>query len=131
MLDFIIRLHIMVSSIPCNLTYELIFSYTDLNYYVPRIERMVYNATSHTLTCISTRSPATTVIWRRNGVVINTDENVYEREQMLIFSSLFEYHNQLIIIDSTLSIAGVTCQISNTLGLSQIYPIIGKILRNQ
>lgn len=101
---------------------------------MPHIEWMVYNASSHALTCISTRSPATTVIWRKNGVVINTDGDVYEREQMLIFSSLyyyFEYRNQLIIIDSTLSIAGVTCQISNTLGLSQIYPIIGKILRNQ
>ena len=67
-------------------------------------------------------------------MVINTDGDVYEREQMLIFSIFhyyFEYHNQLIIIDSALSIAGVTCQISNTIGLSQIYPIIGKILRNQ
>ena len=100
---------------------------------MPHIERMVYNASSHTLTCISTGSPATTVIWRRNGVVINTDEDVYEREQMLIFSPRpYKYHNQLIIIDSALSIAGVTCQISNTIGSSQIYPIIGtKTLRNQ
>ena len=90
---------------------------------------MVYNASSHTLTCISTGSPATTVIWRKNGVVINTDGDVYEREQMITRSS--NYHNQLIIIDSALSIAGVTCQISNTIGLSQIYPIIGKKLRNQ
>jgi hypothetical protein len=88
---------------------------------------MIYNVTSHTLTCISTGSPATTVIWRRNGVIINTDGDVYEREQMLIIHYYFEYHNQLIIIDSTLSIAGVTCQVSNTLGLSQIYPIIGKM----
>ncbi len=104
------------------------FSYTDLNDYVPRIEQMVYNVTSHTLTCISRGSPATTVIWRRNGVVINTDEDMYyEREQMLIFDYDFLYHNQLIIIGSTSSIAGVTCQISNTIGLSLIYPIIGKI----
>ena len=88
---------------------------------------MVYNASSHTLTCISTKSPATTVIWRKNGVVINTDGDVYEREQMLLFSSYsYEYHNQLIIVDSSSSIAGVTCQISNTIGLSQIYLIIGK-----
>jgi hypothetical protein len=88
---------------------------------------MVYNVTSHTLTCISRYSPATTVIWRRNGVIIN-DGGVYEREQMLlIHHNDFEYHNQLTIIDSTLSIAGVTCQVSNTLGLSQIYPIIGKM----
>ena len=62
-------------------------------------------------------------------MVINTDGDVYEREQMITRPS--NYHNQLIIIDSALSIAGVTCQISNTIGLSQIYPIIGKILRNQ
>ena len=62
-------------------------------------------------------------------MVINTDGDVYEREQMITRSS--NYHNQLIIIDSALSIAGVTCQISNTIGLSQIYPIIGKKLRNQ
>ena len=59
-------------------------------------------------------------------MVINTDGDVYEREQMITRPS--NYHNQLIIIDSALSIAGVTCQISNTIGLSQIYPIIGKII---
>ena len=66
-------------------------------------------------------------------MVINTDGDVYEKEQMIILSTpqAYEYHNQLIISDSALSIAGVTCQISNTLGSSQIYPIIGKILMNQ
>ena len=90
---------------------------------------MVYNTTSHTLTCISTRSPATTVIWRRNGAIIS-DGDGYEREQVLIFPTHyhFEYHNQLIIIKDTLNTAGVTCQISNTIGSSQTYPIIGKII---
>lgn len=96
---------------------------------MPRIEQMVYNTSSHTLTCISSGSPATTVIWRRNGVVIDDDGGAYERAQTLIFSThyYFEYQNQLII-NGNLNIAGVTCQISNTIGSSQIYPIIGKIL---
>ena len=95
---------------------------------MPYIHQMVYNATSHTLTCISGGSPATTVIWRRNGVIIN-DGDGYERKQVLIFPppSRFEYYNQLIIIKDTLNTAGVTCQISNTIGSSQTYPIIGKI----
>ena len=87
---------------------------------------MVYNTTSHILTCISAGSPATTVIWRRNGVVIDVDVDVnYEREQMI--SSHGQYQNQLILI-GTANIAGITCQISNTIGSSQIYPIIGKII---
>ena len=98
-----------------------LFSNADLNSYVPRIEQMVYNASSHTLTCISRGSPATIVIWRRNGVVINDDEDVYERTQVISHISRSEYKNQLT---GDFNIAGITCQVSNT---SQIYPIIGKL----
>ena len=99
---------------------------TDLNTYVPRIERMVYNATSYTLTCISAGSPATTVIWRRNGVIIDADGDVYYAQ----FLPHIQCHNKLILT-GTSNIAGITCQISNTIGSSLIYPIIGKIMRNQ
>ena len=101
-----------------------LFSNADLNLYVPHIEQMVYNASSHTLTCISSGSPATIVIWRRNGVVINDDEDVYERTQVIPRTSQSEYKNQLT---GDFNIAGITCQVSNTIGSSQIYPIIGKL----
>ena len=84
---------------------------------------MVYNATSHTLTCISAGSPATTVIWRRNGVVIDVDGDVYHVER----PSHNQYQNQLTLTGAS-NIAGITYQISNTIGLSLIYPIIGKML---
>ena len=94
----------------------------DLNGHVPHIERMVYSATSHTLACISRGSPTTTVIWRRNGVVIDVDGDVYYERTP--FSSYIQYQNQLILIGSSI-IPEITCQISNNIGSSQIYPIIG------
>ena len=90
---------------------------------------MVYNVTSHTLTCISRGSPATTVIWRRNGVVINGGL-LYEKTQMIKLGrrdhyDRLQYQNQLI---GDFSIAGITCQVSNTIASSQVYPVIGMIL---
>lgn len=88
---------------------------------------MVYNATSHMLTCISRGSPATTVIWRRNGVVINDDGGLpHEKTQRINLAGRdydrLQYQNQLI---GDFSIAGITCQVSNTIASSQVYPIIG------
>ena len=80
----------------------------------------MYNASSQTLMCISRDNPATTVIWKRNGVVINDDG--YKKIQIIIDG---KYQNQLIGI---FDIAGVICQVSNSIGSSQIYPIIGKKL---
>ena len=87
---------------------------------------MRHNASSHTLTCVSRYSPATTVIWRRNGVVID-DDGLYKGIQILPlkYPYLVDYHNQLV---GNFNIAGITCQVSNTIGSSLIYPIIGKVL---
>ena len=87
--------------------------------YLPHIEVMMYNASSQTLMCISRDTPATTVIWKRNGVVINDDG--YKKIQIIIDG---KYQNQLI---GNFDIAGITCQVSNSIGSSQIYPIIGKV----
>ena len=60
-------------------------------------------------------------------MVIDVDRDVhYERAQMITLSPNTRYQNQLIL-NGTLNIAEITCQISNTIGSSQIYPIIGKI----
>ena len=93
---------------------------------MPQLQEMMYNASSHTLTCISRQSPATTVIWRRNGVVID-DDGLYKRTQIISLThpNLVKYHNQLV---GNFNIAGITCQVSNTIGSSLIYPIIGKVL---
>ena len=95
--------------------------------FVPCIEEMAYDISSHTLTCISSRSPATTVIWRKNGEVITDNGGRYKRTQVITITEIAssEYQNQLI---GDFNIAGITCQVSNTIGSSQIYPIIGKII---
>ena len=88
---------------------------------------MVYNDnSSHSLTCISRGSPATTVIWRRNGVVIG--DLRYKKTQIItltrqLYYYRLDYQNQFI---GDFNIAGITCQVSNTVGSSQIYPITGE-----
>ena len=57
-------------------------------------------------------------------MVIDVDGDVYHVERTL---GHIQYQNQLILT-GTSNIAGITCQISNTIGSSVIYPIIGKML---
>lgn len=95
-----------------------------MNAYVPKLQEMVYDASSHTLTCISRDSPPTNVIWKRNGVIFDDDGGPI---QILSVTDTYQiqYHSQLI---GDFNIAGITCQVANTIGSSQSYPIIGKVL---
>ena len=45
-------------------------AFTSINAGSPTVNTLTYNEQSRTLTCTSTGGPATTVTWRRDGVVI-------------------------------------------------------------
>lgn len=87
------------------------------------VERMEYDISSQTLTCTSSGSPATTVTWRMNGEVIHDDRVRFEKTKILNNSLNAEYLNRLKFLTSDFNIAGITCQVSNSLSSSQNYPI--------
>ena len=76
------------------------------------------SASSSTLTCTSTGSPATTVSWTRNGQPVAIDGNTYQLTQTVTDRAASTYENVLTINQPLASILGstFTCTIINTLG---------------
>ena len=78
-----------------------------------------YDATSHTLSCVSSGGPVNTVTWRRNGDLI-TSTSPYQLSQTLMNGETSTYNNQLTITSGD---AGdyngtFTCTVSNSRGPS-------------
>ena len=76
------------------------------------------SASSSTLTCTSTGSPATTVSWTRNGQPVTIDGNTYQLTQTVTDRAASTYENVLTINQPRASILGSTfnCTVTNTLG---------------
>ena len=76
------------------------------------------SASSSTLTCTSTGSPATTVLWTRNGQPVSIDETTYKLTQTVTDRAASTYENVLTINQPLNNIHGsnFTCTVSNTLG---------------
>ena len=76
------------------------------------------SASSSTLTCTSTGSPATTVSWTRNGQPVTIDGNTYQLTQTVTNRTSATYENVLTINQPWASILGSTfnCTVTNTLG---------------
>ena len=84
----------------------------------PSITNLTYNKQSRTLTCTSTGGPATTVTWRRDGVVITA---TYQQTKRVVDPVTGTY--QIVLtIDSSLdqsSIVGTyNCTVENDRGSS-------------
>ena len=131
MWEFIIEHILILVNNKLTMACAIYISYSILlitGYGILYIEKMEYNASSQTLTCISAGSPATTVTWTRgNGEVID-DGIEFEKTQIIKNKQTSEYLNKLTSLVSDFNFAGITCQVSNSLGSSQIYPIIGKYI---
>ena len=82
---------------------------------------LTYNDQSRTLTCTSTGGPATTVTWRRDGVVITLNAT-YQQTKSLVDPVAGTYQTVLTIIDSSLdqsSVVGTySCTVENDRGNS-------------
>jgi len=95
----------------------LVYSYIHAG--SPNITNLTYNDQSRTLTCTSTGGPATTVTWRRDGVVI-TLSATYQQTKSLVDPVAGTYQTVLTIIDPSLdqsSIVGTyNCTVENDRG---------------
>ena len=69
------------------ITIEALLSYASSLYFndtgSPNITSLTFNGSSNTLTCTSIGGPATTVTWRRNGVLITLNAT-YQRTKRVV-----------------------------------------------
>ena len=86
----------------------------------PTVTSLTYNDQSRTLTCISTGGPATTVTWRRDGVVITLDAT-YQQTKSLVDPVNGTYQT-VLTIDPSLHYSRVVgtynCTVENDRGES-------------
>ena len=93
------------------------------------------SASSSTLTCISTGSPATTVTWTRNGQPLAIDGDTYQLSQTVTNRASSTYENVLTINLPLARILGSTflCTVTNVFGSDtsggiQIRGMLSKLL---
>ena len=85
----------------------------------PSISYLTYDEESRALTCISTGSPPTRVVWMKDGSYLTTDGSSlhYSLSQTITNRSSSTYFNVLRVRQSAPGVAGTyTCKVSNDLG---------------
>ena len=96
----------------------------------PTISSLTYQEESHTLTCVSTGSPATIVSWMRDGRPLIIDGSTYHLTQSITDRSSSTYSNVLTVSETAPSGAGTTyiCNVTNDLGSdSRNFTAVGEL----
>ena len=87
---------------------------------------LVYNETTSSLTCTSTGGPATTVTWRKSGVIITTNAT-YQQTQVVTNTTTGTYETVLTIAQSVSDIFDIyNCTIENARGTSSVVAVTGE-----
>ena len=84
----------------------------------PTISDLSYNHVHHTVTCESTGSPATTVSWMKDGLLLTTDGSTgYTLTQTVTDRPSSTYSNVLTVSETvTGGVHTYTCNVTNDLG---------------
>ena len=84
----------------------------------PIIESLIYDEEDHSLTCVSTSSPATNVTWMKNDIPLFIDGSTYQLTQTVTDRATSTYSNVLTITERVpTGVAGTySCQVSNDIG---------------
>ena len=86
----------------------------------PSISSLTYNKQSRTLTCTSNGGPATTVTWRRNGVVITL--NATHHQTKTLVDPVNSTYQTVLTIDPSLDLRNIvgtySCTVENVRGNS-------------
>ena len=84
----------------------------------PSISSLTYDGDNHTLTCVYTGSPATTVSWEKDGVPLSIDGSTYHMTQTVTDRASSTY--SIVLTVSEMAPTGVagsyTCTVSNQIG---------------
>ena len=94
----------------------------------PSVTSLTYNNRSRTLTCTSTGGPATTVTWRRNGVVITL--NATHQQTKTLVDSVNGTYQTVLTIDSSVRpsslVGNYNCTVENIRGMSSKSVFVGE-----
>ena len=94
----------------------------------PSVTSLTYNNQSRTLTCTSTGGPATTVTWRRNGVVITL--NATHQQTKTLVNSVNGTYQTVLTIDSSVRLSSLvgnySCTVENIRGTSSKSVFVGE-----
>ena len=94
----------------------------------PNVTSLTYNNRSRTLTCTSTGGPATTVTWRRNGVVITL--NATHQQTKTLVDPVNGTYQTVLTIDSSVGLSGLVgnynCTVENIRGTSSRSVFVGE-----
>ncbi len=83
-------------------------------------------ASQFTLICTSTTSPATTVVWTKDGITLSFDGTPYQHSQVVTNRQTSTYDNILTSNGTDASTSGsYTCTVSNRFGTSSRVIMIG------
>ena len=83
---------------------------------------ITFNGSSNTLTCTSTGGPATTVTWRRDGVVITLNAT-YQQTKRVVYSVSGTYQTVLTIdlsVGQSVIVGRYNCTVENARGGSSM-----------
>ena len=126
----------VVYSDPCTiLRYLITCSFS--NYFMlyihtgsPSVTSLIYNNRSRILTCTSTGGPATTVTWRRNGVVITLGATHQQTKNLV--DSVNGIYQAVLTIDSSVRpsdlVGNYNCTVQNIRGTSSMSVFVGETI---
>ena len=77
------------------------------------ISSVIFDRNSTTLTCASTGGPPTIVRWRKDGVLVNTSDSLYQQGQRLVDAESATYLNTLFSDDVANFVGTFSCEVSN------------------
>ena len=100
--------------------YHNLLSYQHTGF--PNVTSLILNGQSRTLTCTSTGGPATTVTWKRDGVVITPDAT-YQQTKRLVDPVAGTYQTVLTIdplVDQSGIVGTYSCTVENARGESSM-----------
>ena len=84
---------------------------------MPRIERLVFDGDTLTLTCTSTGGPVSEVIWTRNGEPVSAE---YTLSQTVSDMETGTYENVLRGADTPDLVGNFSCTVRNSRGSSSL-----------
>ena len=98
----------------------MLLAFTYIHAGSPTVTNLTYDGQSRTLTCTSTGGPATTVTWRKDGVVITL--NATHQQAKRLVDAVNSTYQTVLTIDSSVGWSDIvgtySCTVENDRGES-------------
>ena len=115
-----ITLHAQLLAITLSCATDMSPAFNSIHAGSPNVTSLTYNDQSRTLTCTSTGGPATTVTWRRDGVMITP--NATHQQTKRLVDPVDGTYQTVLSINSSVSQSNIvgtyTCTVANARGES-------------